>query len=44
MDDGLLMAMTNGACRVAGNASVSKSFPHRYTTVKAKPNEMLDFW
>lgn len=44
MDDGFLMVLAEGACRVAGNASISKSFPHRYTAIKAKPYEMLDFW
>ena len=44
MDDGFLMAMAKGACRVVGNTSISKSFLHRYTVVKAKPYEMLDFW
>ena len=44
MDDGLLMVPTDGACCVGGNASISKSFPHRYIAMKAKPYEMLDFW
>ena len=43
MDDGFLMVLAEGACYVAGNASISKSFPHRYTAMKAKLYEMLDF-